>query len=103
LSRPDLSAIRLLQILVGEPTGGAERFFVKLAIAFQERGLAQKLILKRDEDRAAELRSGGCDVVELDFGKGVRDLLERRRLARITGEFEPTFASHFEKTNRSEP
>ena len=92
MSRSDHSAIRLLQILVGEPTGGAERFFVKLAIAFHERGLAQKLILKREEARAAELRHAGCDVVELDFGKGVRDLVERRRLARIIAEFEPTFA-----------
>ena len=92
MSVPDHSAIRLLQILVGEPTGGAERFFVKLAVAFQERGLAQTLVIKREQARAAELRRAGCDVVEMDFGKGVSDLLERRRLASVTREFAPTIA-----------
>ena len=81
--------LRLVQLLVGEPWGGAERFFVKLALAFQRRGIAQRLYILRDEARAAELRQGGCDVVELDFGKGWSDLAARWKLRKDVRDFSP--------------
>lgn len=81
--------IRLVQILVGEPAGGAERFFVKLAIALQNRGIPQKIVIRRDRQRALELREGGCDVSELDFGNGWRDFMARMQLRRIVGSFHP--------------
>lgn len=84
--------LRLLQVIVGEPEGGAERFFVKLALALAKRGLSQKLVIQRDPNRAAELREGGCDVVEMDFGSGIKGLAARYRLRRIAGEFKPDAA-----------
>lgn len=80
---------RLFQILVGEPNGGAERFFVKLALALRKRGVSQRIAIQRDEKRAAELRSGGCDVLQFDFSRGPGDLLERMRLRRRVREFGP--------------
>ena len=81
--------IRLVQILIGEAWGGAERFYVKLANALQNRGVQQKVIILRDEKRAADLRAGGCDVLELDFRKGWRDIFARRALNRAVTEFAP--------------
>lgn len=80
---------RLLQIIVNKPEGGAEQFFVKLALALAKRRLPQKLVIHRDPNRAAELREGGCDVVELDFSSGIKGLADRYRLRRISREFKP--------------
>lgn len=81
-----------MQVLVGEPTGGAERFFVKLALAFEERGVTQKLAILRDQTRAEELLDAGCDVEQFDFGKGLSDWLARLRLQQCASRFAPTFA-----------
>lgn len=81
--------LKLLQILVGEEWGGAERFFEKLAIAFSEQGVTEKVALLRNPSRSAALRSAGVDVVEFDFGRGLRDLIARRRLQSLSDEFEP--------------
>ena len=85
-----MAKLRLVQLLVGEPHGGAERFYEKLSIALHEEGVPQTCVIKRDAERAAILRDGGCDVLELDFGKGPRDWLARRALARHVRGFEPT-------------
>lgn len=84
--------LRLLQILVGEPTGGAERFFVKLAIALQQKGIDQSIAILEDKNRALELRQAGCHVEEFKFGRGLTDLLERRRLQKLTNAYAPTLA-----------
>jgi glycosyltransferase involved in cell wall biosynthesis len=89
ISRPD---IRLLQLLIGEPHGGAERFFVKLAIALKDAGIQQKLVIKSDAARIRDLASHGCDVVGLPFGSGLSDLSARWQLRRIAREFRPTIA-----------
>ncbi len=80
---------KLFQILVGEPEGGAERFFVKLALALQKRGVSQRIAILRDEKRVAELRSGGCDVLQFDFSRGPGEILERIGLRRRVREFGP--------------
>ena len=84
--------LRLLQLLVGEPHGGAERFFVKLAVALKEAGIRQKLVIKSDAARFRELAFHGCDVVCLPFGSGFSDLSARWRLRGIVREFRPTVA-----------
>jgi glycosyltransferase involved in cell wall biosynthesis len=83
---------RLLQLLVGESRGGAEIFFVKLAIALQKRGVEQKIVILRDQERADQLRAAGCDVLELDFSKSWRDFLARRSLKKCVAEFAPDVA-----------
>lgn len=81
--------LRVVQLIVGEPWGGAERFFVKLSIALQKRGLKQIIAIQRDQKRAEELRDGGCQVLELDFGKGLSDWKSRRVLQHEVSIFDP--------------
>lgn len=63
--------ILLAQAIVGEAHGGAERFFVKLAIALHEAGLRQSLFIGRDRERYEELSDAGLSVQQFDFGKGI--------------------------------
>ncbi|WP_321341017.1 glycosyltransferase [Breoghania sp.] len=79
----------MVQLLVGESWGGAERFFVKLAGALEKREIDSKIIIKRDAQRAQDLRDLGVEPVELDFQKGIGDILARRALAREVKAFAP--------------
>ena len=81
--------MRVIQLLVGESWGGAERFFVKLAGALATREIESKVIIKRDEQRARDLRALGVEPVEYDFRKGIRDIFARMALAREVKEFRP--------------
>ncbi len=58
---------RLLQAMAGAPHGGAEIFFVRLATALQRAGQDQKVLIRRDMERAIALRSGGVEPIELPF------------------------------------
>lgn len=58
---------RLLQAMAGAPHGGAEIFFVRLATALQHAGQDQRVLIRKDLQRAVALRSGGVDPVELPF------------------------------------
>jgi len=59
--------IRLLQAMAGAPHGGAETFFVRLALAFERAGQDQRILIRRDSARAAALRVGGIAPIELPF------------------------------------
>ncbi len=78
-----------MQVIVGEPQGGAERFFVKLAGALAETEINQKLIIARDEARNKELETLGCDVTQLDFGSGPTDWLARLKLRKVISAYKP--------------
>src|SRR5712692_8406308 len=60
-------AMRLLQAMGGARHGGAEGFFLRLALALQRAGQDQ-LVLLRHAEHAATLRDGGAAVRELPFG-----------------------------------
>ncbi|NVK20647.1 MAG: glycosyltransferase [Methylocystaceae bacterium] len=60
--------MRILQTMAGAEFGGAEAFFVRLAIALQKTDVEQKVIIRENRSRARLLRAGGVDPVELDFG-----------------------------------
>ncbi|MDJ0930823.1 hypothetical protein [Breoghania sp.] len=79
----------MIHLLVGESWGGAERFFVKLAGALEKRDIDSKVIIKRDEQRARDLRTLGVEPVELDFQKGIGDIFARMALAREVKAFAP--------------
>lgn len=81
--------LRVMQVLVGEPWGGAERFFVKLAGALHKRGLSQKIVIKSDPKRADDLRAVGIEPVQLEFSKGIRDFFARRALKREIDHYTP--------------
>ncbi len=80
--------MRLLQAMAGGPQGGAEAFFERLAAAFARRGLAQRLLIRRDAARAHRLRAVGLDVVELPFRR-LFDFITRRRFTREIEAFRP--------------
>lgn len=80
--------MKLLQTMAGSEMGGAEAFFVRLAIALQRAGVDQRLVIRRDAARARALRQGGVVPVELPFG-GRMDFRTRPALQREIRRFSP--------------
>lgn len=77
-----------MQTMAGAEVGGAEAFFVRLAIALQSSGIAQQLIIRREPSRARALREGGITAIELPFG-GRMDFRTRPALQREIAKFRP--------------
>lgn len=80
--------MRVLQAMAGAEVGGAEAFFVRLAIAFQKRDIDQRVVIRRDRSRARALRAGGVNPVELPFG-GRMDFRTRPALQREIDRYKP--------------
>lgn len=83
--------MRVAQIMAGAPHGGAEAFFERLTLALQRAGDEVLPVIRRDAARAARLRAGGVEPVELRFG-GPFDILTGPRLARALRAFRPEVA-----------
>jgi glycosyltransferase involved in cell wall biosynthesis len=81
--------IKLLQVMLAPGDGGAETFFEKLAIAFQEAGIEQRLVICRHTARRKRLESAGCEVIEIP-AQGWQKWLAGWRLRRIADDFMPT-------------
>ncbi len=81
-------SVRVLQAMAGAEYGGAEAFFVRLAIALEQAGLDQRIVIRRNPARAATLRAGGVEPVELAFG-GRLDWRTPRAFKREIDAFEP--------------
>ena len=79
---------RLMQAMAGAKHGGAETFFVRLAGALQRGGQSQRVLIRRDPDRAAALRRAGVEVGELRFG-GACDLAGRLAFRREIAAWRP--------------
>lgn len=84
-------SMKILQIMAGAPVGGAEAFFERLCIALHRAGETQQIALRKHADRAGLLRGAGLSVAEFEFG-GMLDLITRRALTRLAGEFDPDVA-----------
>ena len=80
--------IRLAQAMAGAHHGGAETFFVRLALALHAVGQEQCLIIRQDTERATELRNGGLAPIELPFG-GLLDVRTRLGMRRILRAYGP--------------
>ena len=80
--------MRLVQTMAGAEVGGAEAFFVRLAIAFEKKGVDQHVVIRRDPARARALRDGGVMPVELPFG-GRMDFRTRPALQREISRYRP--------------
>lgn len=80
--------VKLLQAMAGARHGGAEAFFTRLAVALNKAGQEQRVVIRRDPERAAALRAGGVDPVQFSFG-GALDLVTKRRLAREIRSYRP--------------
>ncbi len=79
---------RILQAMAGAPHGGAEAFFERLAIALHHAGETQRLVIRREAERAARLREAGLEVDEVAFGR-VLDFVTTRRLKAAIHDFQP--------------
>jgi len=80
---------RLLQAMAGADHGGAEAFFERLAIALQQAGMDQHVLIRANPRRAAHLRQAGVQVTELPFG-GAFDLSTRLGFRRAIAKFKPS-------------
>lgn len=79
---------RVLQAMAGADHGGAEAFFERLAPALARAGLGQRVLIRRNDERAAVLRAGGVEPVQLAFG-GLLDLSTRAAFRREIKSFKP--------------
>lgn len=80
--------MKVLQAMAGAEFGGAEAFFVRLAIGLHRAGLDQKIVIRENPARAKLLRDAGIEPVELKFG-GRFDLSTPRALKREINSYKP--------------
>jgi glycosyltransferase involved in cell wall biosynthesis len=80
--------MKLLQAMAGSSHGGAEGFFVRLAVALQRAGQAQRVLVRHERERAAALRRAGIEFLELPFG-GWLDLITRYRFREAIARYRP--------------
>jgi glycosyltransferase involved in cell wall biosynthesis len=81
--------MRVLQVMAGAAHGGAETCFVDTVLALHRAGLDQRVVIRRDAARAALLRAGGIDPIELPFGARWIDFRTRLGLARVGDAYRP--------------
>ncbi len=79
--------MRLLQTIAGGEVGGAEEFFVRLAVALERAGVEQIVAMRPNDGRGRRLREAGIETVELPFG----GVLDRRTVPGIAAAIR-TFA-----------
>lgn len=80
--------MRVLQAMAGAEYGGAEAFFTRMVLALARAGVEQRVVIRRNERRAALLRAGGITPVELPFG-GALDFRTPLLLRREIKAFKP--------------
>jgi glycosyltransferase involved in cell wall biosynthesis len=80
--------MKLLQAMAGARYGGAEAFFVRLAVGLQRAGQPQRLLIRHERERAAALRRAGVEFLELPFG-GWLDLITRYGFRNAIASYRP--------------
>ncbi len=86
-----MTDLRLLQAIGGGEQGGAEAFFVRLALALERAGVSQRILVRRGRPWVSALRESGLDPLELPFG-GWSDFTTKRTFAREVKTFRPHIA-----------
>ncbi len=82
---------RLLQALAGAPEGGAERHFLRLAVALQRAGVAQRIIMRPHPAGLEVLRGAGIEPVTAPFG-GPLDRKTKKIFRQEIDAFRPQIA-----------
>lgn len=77
--------MRLLQAMAGAEMGGAETFFIRLAVALQYAGQQQRVLIRPHRGREAALRAAGVDVVTAPFGGALEIFTPLRFRSQING------------------
>ncbi len=74
--------------MAGAAVGGAETYFVDMVTALARAGLDQRVVIRAEPRRAAQLRQAGLDPLELPFG-GLLDFSTKRALRRHITSLRP--------------
>ena len=80
---------RILQLMLSTQEGGAENFCEKLTLAFDERGIEQKIIIEPFPTREKRLSDAQNLIIDPISFKGVNRLFAKRQLWRSIDEFRP--------------
>ncbi len=81
-------AVKILTVLAGAPTGGAETFFVSLTTALHRAGLDVRSVLKPSASRQVQLAAAGIGYALAPFG-GILDFTTRSTIRRAAEAFHP--------------
>lgn len=60
--------MKILQTMAGGLVGGAEEFFVQSAKAFEEQGIIQRALVRKNGSRSERISSVGVETISLPFG-----------------------------------
>ncbi|GLQ06138.1 glycosyltransferase [Sneathiella chinensis] len=80
--------MKIMQAIGGAGHGGAETFFVNLALAFSRAGMDQLLATRANPVRDTALQEGGLQPVNLKFG-GALDWRTPRTLKQLAADYQP--------------
>ena len=80
--------MKLLQAMAGAQNGGAEEFFVRLALAFEQSEVDQRVVIRAHPYRKKRLDEGGVETDTVRFGRWF-DIHTRQRLNKIIRDYEP--------------
>jgi glycosyltransferase involved in cell wall biosynthesis len=80
---------RLLQVIAGAEQGGAESFFLRLAIAFHRRGIEQHVVMRPFPGPLQVLAQHNVPVTVAPFRR-VLDFTSTHRIRRVIQQFSPT-------------
>ncbi len=98
-----IDGLRVLQTLAGADKGGAERHFVRLAIALHRVGLQQHVVMRNHPKAVAQLRDAGLAVTLAPFG-GTFDFSTKRLIRTVAAAFRPQIAlSYMSRATRLTP
>jgi len=87
-------APRVLQVMAGAKSGGAELYFARLCLALHGAGLPQSVVTRPHAPRIGELRAAGIPVAEARFGR-LFDFTTSRILKDVIGQFRPHIVLSF--------
>ena len=81
--------MRVLQAMAGATLGGAESFFVDLALALSRAELVPEILMRENLQRTTALRKAGLNVLELPFNNEFSDLHTRVSFAKAIQSYNP--------------
>lgn len=81
--------MRILHVVAGAPTGGAETFSQDAILALAERGVEQRVICRPHPIALTRFETAGIPVTRLNFSMLDRVLGAKGRIRRIAEEYKP--------------
>lgn len=60
--------MKIMQLMAGASSGGAEAFFSRLVPALQAEGMTQTAVIRKNSKRAQTFEQAGIDTYQLPYG-----------------------------------